>query len=196
MRFSLLIFIFTFLVSGCSSLTLSTDYDDKIDFSNFKTYRWHVDNEHNEASLKYLDPIMYQRIRSTIDQQLQLQNFTKTSDGPVDFWVNYSIVVDDRVDVRTYNNYNGMYPGYGYYGRGYGYYGGGVGVAYSTGSQTQVTHYKQGTLIIDIINPKTDKLMWRGSADGRLPKASDREKSDALAKKYVAKILSDFPPGN
>jgi hypothetical protein len=77
-----------------------------------------------------------------------------------------------------------MYPGYSYRG-GYGYYGRGYGVAYNTGSETQVTHYKQGTLIIDILDPVTDQLIWRGSADGRLPKSSDRDKSDKLAQKYV-----------
>ncbi|WP_420831633.1 DUF4136 domain-containing protein [Bathymodiolus japonicus methanotrophic gill symbiont] len=90
---------------------------------------------------------------------------------------------------------SGYYPGYNYRA-GYGYYGRGMGVMYNTGSKTQVTHYKQGTLIIDIINPKTDQLIWRGAADGRLPKATDREKSDELVQKYVAKILSNFPPKN
>lgn len=189
--------ILSIFISGCSSLTVSTDYDSKIDFSNLKTYRWHVANEHNEASLKYLNHILDQRIRSTIDTKLQSEHFIKepASSGPVDFLVNYSVVIDDRVDVRTYNNYNGMYPGYVYRGR-YGYYGAGYGVAYSTGSETQVTHYKQGTLIIDIINPATDQLMWRGSADGRLPKGSDREKSDKLVQQYVNKILNEFPPKN
>ena len=185
--------IITIFISGCSSLSLSTDYDPKIDFSNFHTYRWHVNNKHNEASLKYLDHIMDQRIRSTIEQRLQLQNFTKSTADAVDFLVNYSIVVEDKTDIRTYNNYNGMYPGYAYRA-GYGYYGRGSGVGYSSGSETQVTHYQQGTLIIDIINPKTDQLMWRGSADGRLPKESDKNERDALTQKYVSKILSNFPP--
>ena len=182
--------IITIFLSGCSSLSLSTDYDQKIDFSNFHTYRWHADNKHNEASLKYLDHIMDQRIRSAIDQRLQLQNYSKSTTGPVDFLVNYSIVVEDKTDIRTYNNYNGMYPGYAYRA-GYGYYGGGVGYG---SSETQVTHYQQGTLIIDIINPKTDQLMWRGSADGRLPQESDKDERDALTQKYVSKILSKFPP--
>lgn len=196
MRNTLFTIIISIFISGCSSLSLSTDYDKKIDFSNFKTYRWHDENEHNKASVEYLDHIMDQRIRSTIDNQLQSQNFTKARDGQVDFWVNYSIVVEDRADIRTYNNYNGMYPGYGYYGRGYGYYGGGFGMSYSSESNTQITHYKQGTLIIDIINPETDKLMWRGSADGRLPKGTDKKERDALIQEYVTRILSDFPPKN
>ena len=190
MKNYLFVFIITILLSACSSLDVSTDYDQKINFSNLQTYRWHAENDQNKASLKYLDHIMDQRIRSTIDQQLQLQNFTKTTTGPVDFLVNYSIVVEDKTDIRTYNNYNGMYPGYAYRA-GYGYYGGGYG-----GSETQVTHYKQGTLIIDIINPKTDQLMWRGSADGRLPKESDKNARDELTQKYVSKILLAFPPKN
>lgn len=181
-------------ISGCSSLSLSTDYDNKIDFSNFKTYRWRQENEHNKASVVYFDHIMDQRIRSTIDAQLQSQNYQLATDAePVDFLINYSIVIEDRADIRTYNNYNGMYPGYTYRA-GYGPYGRGVGFGYSSGSDTKITHYKQGTLIIDMINPETDKLTWRGAADGRLPKGTDRKERDELTQTYVSKILSDFPP--
>ena len=189
MRHYLLAFIITIFISGCSSLSLSTDYDKTVDFSTFKTYRWHADNKHNEASIKFLNPIMDQRIRSTIDQQLQSQGYTKVNTDTVDFLINYSVVIQERADIRTYNNYNGMYPGYAYRA-GYGYYG---GVGYGS-SETQVTHYNQGTLIIDIISPETDQLMWRGAADGRLPSTADREKSDTLAQQYVTKILSEFPP--
>ncbi len=121
MKNYLFIIIISIFIPGCSSLTLSTDYDQSIDFSGFKTYRWHADNEHNSASLRYLNEIVDKRIRSTIDQQLQGQGFTKSDNETADFLVNYSIVVEDRTDIQTYNNYNGMYPGYAYRG-GYGYY--------------------------------------------------------------------------
>ncbi len=191
MKNYLYIFIITIFITGCSSLSLSTDYDDKIDFSSFKTYRWYEekDDDNNKTSLKFTNSIMDQRIRETIDQQLQLKNYSKTNTGAVDFLVNYSVVVEDQVDVRTYNNYSGMYPGYGYYGRG-------MSVGYGGSPETVVTYYKQGTLIIDIINPETDQLMWRGAADGRLPKSANREESDVLVQKYVTKILSAFPPKN
>ncbi|NOQ64927.1 MAG: DUF4136 domain-containing protein [Methyloprofundus sp.] len=179
-------------IPGCSSLSVNTDYDSKIDFSQLKTYRWHAENTHNEASKKYLTAITDQRIRSAIERQLQAQNLIKSTTGKADFLVNYSIAVEDKTDIHTYNNYNGMYPGYGYRA-GYGYYGGGMGMGYAS-SETQVTHYQQGTLIIDIINPETDQLMWRGAADGRLPKHSNKSEKDALTQKYVSKILLAFPP--
>lgn len=105
MKNYLYIIILSIFMTGCSSLTVSSDYDNKIDFSNFKTYRWHPRNEYNASSLKYLDPIMDKRIRDTIDAQLHSQHYTKlaTDAGKVDFLVNYSVVVDDRVDIRTYN---------------------------------------------------------------------------------------------
>lgn len=188
------IFIFlSFFISGCSSLNLSTDYDPSIDFSAFKTYSWHSGNEYNSASLQYLDNIMDQRIRSTIDEQLQKKGYRKVGSMEANFWVNYSVVVKERADIRTYNNYGGMYPGFGFRG-GYGYGGRPMmGMGMST-SNTQINYFKQGTLIIDVINPATNQLIWRGAADGRLPKTSDRQKSDELAIKYVTRILSDFPP--
>ncbi len=195
MRKYLLSFIVIAFITGCSSLTLDTDYDKSINFSNFKTYRWHTQNKYNTASQQYLkvNNLMDQRIRATIDKQLQTQNYTVVSSDKVDFLINYSVVVEDKTDINTYNNYNGYYPGFRY-GMGYGSYGRRMSVGYSSGPDVQVTHYQQGTLIIDIINPETDQLMWRGAADGRLPKNADRAEKDKLIQQYVTKILSDFPP--
>ncbi len=185
-----------FFISGCSSLNLITDYDETINFTQLKTYAWHKANEHNENSNHYLNVnhIMDQRIRSLIDQELKNKGLTKSSITP-DFLVNYSIVVEDRTDIQTYNNYNGYYPGFRY-GASFGTYGQHMNMSYSSGSDTQITYYQQGTLIIDVINPKTDQLMWRGAADGRLPKNANKQEQDKLIQKYITKILSSFPPKN
>jgi len=185
-----------FLISGCSSLNLSTDYDETVNFTQLKTYAWHKANKHNESSNYYLkvNHIMDQRIRSLIDQEFKNKGLTTSTTTP-DFLVNYSIVVEDRTDIQTYNNYNGYYPGFRY-GAGFGTYGQYMSMGYSSNSDTHVTYYQQGTLIIDIINPKTDQLMWRGAADGRLPKNANKQEQDKLIQKYITKILSSFPPKN
>jgi len=192
----LILLLMTVIISGCSSLNLTTDYDETINFTQLKTYAWHEANEHNESSNHYLkvNHIMDQRIRSLIAQEFKNKGLTKSSTTP-DFFVNYTIVVEDRTDIQTYNNYNGYYPGFRY-GTGFGTYGRHMSMSYSLGSNTQVTYYQQGTLIIDVINPKTDQLMWRGVADGRLPKNSNKQEQDQLIQKYITKILSSFPPKN
>jgi len=196
MKFILLLMT-VIISSSCSSLNLTTDYDETINFTQLKTYAWHKANKHNENSNHYLkvNHIMDQRIRSLINQELKNEGLIKSSTTP-DFLINYSIIVEDRTDIQTYNNYNGYYPGFRY-GAGFGTYGQYMSMSYGSGSSnTQVTYYQQGTLIIDVINPKTDQLMWRGAADGRLPKNANKQEKDKLIQKYITKILSNFPPKN
>ncbi len=184
-----------YLLSACTpALNISSDYDTNIDFSSLKNYRWHEPNNFNHSSVQYLaDDITDQRIRTNVDQQLTKKGYHKLASGPVDFLVNYSVTVKDKASVRGYNSYNGYGSGFNYGGR-VGTRGSGVSIGYSTGPSTTVNYYQQGTLVIDILDPKTDKLIWRGSANGRLPKEQNQQEREKMIKEAVSKILQRFPP--
>lgn len=190
-----ILFLLGLLIACKPKLNVNTDYDDSVDFTKFKTYQWHSRNKHNQLSRDYLgNDIMDQRIRKAINQQLMAKGFQEKMNGdPVDFWVNYSILVENKTDIRSYNTYNGYAPGFRY-GMGYGSYGRRAAVGYSTGSETRVIDYKQGTLIIDILDPKTDKLIWRATGDGRLPKEQTKEEREKMIKQVVEVLMQDFPP--
>lgn len=50
------------------------------------------------------------------------------------------------------------------------------------------------SIIIDIVNPKTKKLMWRGVAKAEIiVEVSDREKQ-RRTNEVVRRLLRDFPP--
>ena len=73
------------LLSACATpINVSSDYDTKIDFSGFKTYRWHELNKFNHSSQQYLaDDITDHRIRTNIDDQLENKGFhATTAHGP------------------------------------------------------------------------------------------------------------------
>ena len=74
-----------------------------------------------------------------------------------------------------------------------GLHSSGYGMGASS-TQTTVSHYKQGTLMIDIIDPTNDKLVWRGTADGRLSKNMKPEERRESLQKVINKILENFPP--
>jgi hypothetical protein len=66
----------------------------------------------------------------------------------------------------------------------------------STGTETRTSYYTQGTFIVDIVRPVDDKLIWRGTAEGKIQSnknktATDREKT---AHEVSVAILADFPP--
>ena len=185
-------------VTGCSTVSVESDHLAGVDFTSFKTYRWHAPNEFNKNSAEYLqNDILDKRIRKNVGDVLEAKGYVLKEDGAVDFLVNFSITTEERMDVQSYNNYGGYAPGYGYggyYRRGNHYSG--VGFSMSTGTETRTSYYTQGTFIVDIVRPVDDKLIWRGTAEGKIQSnknktATDREKT---AHEVSVAILADFPP--
>lgn len=188
----------TVLLSACSNpVTYDSDYKSSVDFKELRTFAWHAPNEFNESSKAYVaNDMVDERIRSNVDKELQAKGFVKKASGDVDFYVNYSITTEDKVDIRTYNTYSGYGHGYGYGGYGYPYRYGGIGYMHiQPDVETKVTQYTQGTFVLDIIKGSSDKLIWRGTAEGRMKNESltPDEKKERVAE-IVNKVLSAYPP--
>jgi len=181
------VLIFTAVMMGCSSVKVSTDHDKNTDFSNFKSYQWiDVKTDNNKDAIE-VDAIMDARIRNTINQQLALQGYKKVAEN-ADLQLNYSVLTQDKTDIRTYNTYSGYPSRWGWRG-GYGYRGMGMG-----SSDTVIKTYQSGTLVIDFVDPASNKLVWRGLGSERLPEEKTSEIMDSLVKKVVESVLNKFPP--
>jgi hypothetical protein len=162
---------------GCSSITVSTDFDDKIDFSKFSTYSWMPGPETpSQAIQKELasNTLVEGRVKRAVDAQLPAKGLRKTNENP-DVLVAFHTGVEDKVDVQNW--------GYGY-GWGWRYGGGGI----------TTINYQEGTLILDFVNPATKQLMWRGVAKKVLSEKTTPEKSEQGISKAVQKILEKYPP--
>ena len=93
-----------------------------------------------------------------------------------------SIFTKERERVDVYNNNFGMGWGWNpwYYG---GYYGG-----------NHVSRSTEGTLYIDLIDAKTNNLVWQGMGSADLV-TSDMERKEERIREIVSKILAEYPPG-
>jgi hypothetical protein len=80
----------------------------------------------------------------------------------------------------TQTFYDGLGPGW--FWRGFG----------DQATITVVTH-KVGTLVLDMYDTKTHKLIWRGTASDTLSKKP--EKNEDKLDKCVEKMSHKFPPG-
>lgn len=183
-----LVALFAVVLTACSSVQVSTDYDKNADFSRLKTFNWipEADQiEHNNALLN--NRIMAERVRVAVNQQLALQGFTVAPEP--DFYISYNITTEKKTDIRTYDNYGGYGPSWGW-GFGYGH----RGMAVSAHTETRVDEYQKGSLIIDVIDPQNRELIWRGVGSKRLPESTDAASMDKLVAEVVASILVKFPP--
>ena len=64
----------------------------------------------------------------------------------------------------------------------------------SAHTETRIDEYQQGSLVIDVIDPTSLELIWRGIGSKRLPESTDAAEMDKLVADVVKSILSKFPP--
>lgn len=196
-RWSLGVLLVGFLSSCSNPIKYNSDYKSAADFSQYKTYAWHAPNEYNKASRTYLaNDLVDERIRTSVDQELSKKGFTKVAESAADFLVNYSVTAEDKIDIHTYNTYAGVPAGWRYgpvmVGSPYAYYG--IGYA-DPEVETRVSQYKVGTFVLDIVHNADDKLVWRGTAEGKLNRDElTPAERDAKIAEIVGQTLHGFPP--
>ena len=168
-------------VSCSSSLKVTTDYDKSVNFSNFKTFS--IYNIKTKGSVSQLNA---DRIANAIRNEMTKKGFTEVGTD-ADLMVNAVTILKDKQSVSATTNYYG----YGGMYRPYGYYGGmGMGMA-STSVNTY--NYKDGSLIIDIVDNKSQKMIWEGTGNKEIDKMP--KDPDAAISAAVTQIMAGFPPG-
>ena len=173
LRLTLLGFIV--LLSSCSTIKVTTDYDTKANFSKYKTFAFYKTGI-DKAEISDLDK---RRILRAIENELIAQGFTK-SENP-DMLVSIFTKSREKVDVNQTN------LGYGW---GWGWnpwiWGG-------MNNNVNVSQYTEGTLFIDFIDKDKKELFWQGVGTGAL-RTEDRVKKEERINQFVKEIISRFPP--
>jgi hypothetical protein len=181
------------LMTGCASVSVSTDFDSSADFADLSTYSWdsHGPSLTGDARIDG-NTLLQSRLTNAIDLALVAKGFQKVSSGMPSFVVNYHVSAQDKTDVESFGP---SYYGGGYYGGGYrgGYYAGAYPM-YGGGGGVTTFHYTEGTLIVDIINPATNHLIWRGTGTKIVNPDANSEQKVKNADSAAQKILASFPP--
>ncbi|HEY4286603.1 MAG TPA: DUF4136 domain-containing protein [Puia sp.] len=159
------------------SLKVSTDYDHRVDFTRYKTYGLSSAAKSNISSLNQ------ERILNSVRNEMGGKGFTENKDQP-DLLVNVSVIVKNNVEVNANTNY------YGYGGMVRPYYWGDGMV--SSNTTYDVQHYKSGSLIIDMADASTKKLVWEGTGNSKIDQPT--EDADKRIAGAVNKIMENFPP--
>ncbi len=165
-------------LAGCSQFKIRTDYDQTADFPALHTYGWRPAPPDPTGDPRFDNSLINAAVRAAIDRELAAKGYAQAASGTPDFLVGYDGVVKSKIDVATID-------------RRYGYRG---GVAYGHPTLDART-YEEGTLLVDVIDPRTTKLLWRGSATGAVRPESSIEQREQRINQAVADILKEFPPG-
>ena len=164
-----LLFLYLLFLSACVASSVSSRPNSVTvtgaNTLNYKTYAWFQDQP--VAPIAYDEDYtgsLNNHIRQAVEEVLQKNGFTKATNGTPDVLVAYDVSVSVPEEKDIANNY---IKGFGY---SYAYMS---GYRHNYGNEQlpgyrAVDLYKSGTLIIDLVNPKTNELVWRGWTEGAI----------------------------
>jgi uncharacterized protein DUF4136 len=152
------------------------------DFTKFKRYSWRthpVFEKRPELSEQY--SVGIQLVKNAANDHLIGRGFQSTQE-PSDFYITFFLTGAARQDVDV------VYLDNAY---GWGGWYGWSSMYYPSWTQTVTTNYVQGTLVLDIVDVKTNQLVWRAYCRDDIKEWKNRDQN---VKKTVVKALKRFPP--
>ncbi|HSR87414.1 MAG TPA: DUF4136 domain-containing protein [Pontiella sp.] len=167
------------MLAGCSSVSVSRDYDASADFLNLKTFAWRHAVQPETGSPRIDNDLMDERVRRAVNAELAEKGFRLAPREEADFLVAYFVEYKQRIGGSSVS----MSASRGSYGR----YGG-------VGYNTTISEYDEGYLTIDIINPASDRNIWRGVGRRTTYEGSSPKKMTKIVNTSVSRILAKFPP--
>jgi hypothetical protein len=191
-------------IAGCSrsGITVRTTAEPGANLSGLHTFYVLAPPSRsvNATPLSTNDPMLDNSIsnralRGALGQAFQSRGYVAAPRQSADFEVAYYAGTKEKFDTTYWGptfdrgwrySYRGRrgwawpYYGAGYYGGPY-YYGGGA----------NVTAYTQGQVIVDVTDPRTSELLWRGQ--GTEPVSNDPSTYTNDMQKVVNAIVAKFP---
>jgi hypothetical protein len=169
------------VLAGCSTVSVTTDYDRSASFAKYRTYSLSP-----AARGQTLSPSAEAALRDSLRTELAARGISETARGRADLAVVRHVFLQEKVSVQQYTDWGYGYGGWPY---GYGYYSMWAG---APRTYTDVNEYTEGTLILDFVDTRSKKVVFRGTAKAVVggPESNARKIQDA-----VAKIVAEFPAG-
>lgn len=186
-RFILPLFALLLVISSCSSVKISNNWDKEVDFDTFKTYSLYPWDKQNDKVLNDYDKLT---IEGAIKNEMNKRGY-KHVEKKGELVVSVFVIIEEKTSYQSYTNH---YAGWAGYGGGWGHYGGGGYYGWGAGYNATTfysTDYNQGTLIIDIFRLKDKRLIWQGMASGEVK--TDLEKRDKRLPMTISQVYRKYP---
>jgi hypothetical protein len=168
--------VFTLALAGCATMNVSSHVERGIDFAQFKTYDWTVADALPVGDPR-LDnnPFFRDYLQGAIEKQLARKGYRRVTGEAADLLLHYHATVNQRMEINAVDRQ--------------------AGYCYED-CQPQIIEYEQGTLVLDVVDARTLKVIWRGWAQDSIQGIiDDQARLERQVDKAVTRIFERFPAG-
>ena len=169
-------------LAACNPYTIKYDFDPAAPLATYKTFDWYKPKKDRVGDAPpRMAGFTDGRVRDAVERELSAKGLRRETSADPDLLLDYFPVYQNR----SYTTHTRV---------GFGTGGWGWGARTSIGS-SQRHRYKEGTIVLQMVDAKSNKLVWEGTAEGALTDLAGRpeEAQEAIAK-AVKDLLAEFPP--
>lgn len=179
---SLFVLAAALLLTACTGYKVKYDFDSRASFTTYKTFDWYAASKHAKGKTQGVEnALMDRRVRYAVEKELGTKGFRLEAKADPDFLVTYYPIYETRRYKTTT----------GFVGWGWGFRPIHMGGRATT---TQVHSYREGTIVLEVVDFKTNELVWQAAAEGALNAVETPEEAEDIIQRAVRDLLESFPP--
>jgi len=158
-------------ISGCAPVHVHASLERGMEFTRYSSYGWAGDENFNTGDPRLDNNEFFQnRLRHDVEHGLATYGFEMATPATADLLIHYHANTTERIDVNELDYQYG----------------------YSENSHSSV--YDAGTITLDLVDARTNRLVWRGWSEGSFDGIDSQAIIEARVDDAIAKILERLPP--
>lgn len=170
--------LFTSLIiaSCATTMTVSSHVERGLDFTTYRSFDWGPADALPTGDPRLdQDPFFKDHVQGTVEKELAARGIVLAGPGTPDLLIHYHANIRQRIDVNRIDRTYGYCP--------------------ETTCPPDTIEYEAGTLVLDIIDARTNRLIWRGWAQKSIGNMlHDRDKMARAIDEAVTRMLTRLPP--
>jgi hypothetical protein len=165
-------------LSGCATtMTASSHRQRDVDFGQYRTFGWGPADALPAGDPRLdANPFFHDHMQGAVEKRLASRGLALAASGSPDLLLHYHATVAGRLDVDRLDRENGY--------------------CYDDDCAVRVVRFEAGTLVLDAVDARTNRLVWRGWARHRVgDMLDDRDEMAARLDEAVRRMLARMPAG-
>ncbi|WP_167495830.1 MULTISPECIES: DUF4136 domain-containing protein [Desulfosediminicola] len=183
MRTLLVLCSIVFLLGGCSTMEVQHSTNSSEKLSSLTSFAW-IDSVEDGGRVRTPKPEVDRFVRQAVERELVVKGYSRAEPDSADFLISWFGKLDEKIQHQDISHF---YRSYGY--------GSALAAALpETVEEGSIQKsYKEGTLVIDIVDRESGNLIWRGSATDTIVRKVDEREAGMIINKAVREIMNGFP---